>query len=243
MRTIVMIAVALLFSGCGQARQTNTSDATETQVPSIQKPTENYKSPQGVSYKIERVPGIRPDQLPINSELKMADRDLVKYAETLCVLDVPAPTAPRRCDIYVQPDPNGTLIGYATITQNAKGVSFQTTTTTNEKKRFGGGACYIGGILSGSGSDWKNPISDASKDFSGQFAYLAWEKEPGNWMVSPMEGGSAGSLPENASGGMWYVEKKGDKLHIYQERWNYCYKDESINVDDVYYRSVTLVRN
>lgn len=241
MRTISLLAISLLVGGCDGAGANKSADRGNASSGSSSGATGEYRSPQGVPYRVERVSGISPDRLPMNSDLKMADGDLAKYAPVLCTLDVPAATAPARCDVYVQPDAAGTLIGYAAIIEDSRGVSFATTTTLNDKKQPGGGNCYLGGMLAGAGEDWKNPIRDAGKDFTGQFAYLAWEKDPGNWVITPMGDDNDGA-PANASGGMWYVEKKGDKLRIYQERWNYCYKNSSINVDDVYYQAVSLIR-
>lgn len=234
MRNLTVLGL-MLAAGCGCSKApkplaSNSSTASES--------GETYKSPEGVSYAVTRIPGFKGD-LPPNSDLKMADNDLGKYAETLCTLDVPADTAPRRCDIYVQSDPSGTLIGYAVVWEDGKGVGFQTVTTLNEKKQPGGEGCSIEGQLAGTGADWQKPVRDASKDFSGQYMYSAWEKDPGNWMVAPAD---SEPLPDNASTGVWYVEKKGTKLHIYQERWNYCYRDSSVNVDDVFYEAVSLAR-
>jgi len=236
MRTLAVLGLmAVVCGGCNQAKQPEASNSTATTDSG-----ETFKTPEGVTYSVERTPGFKAD-LPSNSDLKMADNDIGKYAKTLCTTDVPASTAPRRCDVYVQPDPNGTLIGYAAVWEDAKGVSFQTVTTLNEKKQPGGESCYIEGQLSGSGADWQKSVRDASKDFTGQFMYSAWEKDPGNWVVSPADS-SSDPMPDNTSNGVWYVEKKGNKLHIYQERWNYCYRDSSVNVDDVFYEAVSLVR-
>lgn len=234
MRTLAVLGLALVVgSGCSQAKQPETSNSTAATDSG-----ETFKTPDGVTYSVERTPGFKGD-LPSNSELKMADNDIGKYAETLCTTDVPANAAPQRCDVYVQPDPNGTLIGYAVVWEDAKGVSFQTITTLNEKKQPGGEGCGIQGQLAGSGADWAKPVKDASKDFHGQFMYSAWEKDPGNWLVAPSD---SEPLPDNALTGVWYVEKKGNKLHIYQERWNYCYRDSSVSVDDVFYEAVSLMR-
>lgn len=42
--------------------------------------------------------------------------------------------------------------------------------------------------------------------------------------------------------GVWYITKQGNKLRIAQERWNYCYDDQNVVVDDVYYRALSLIR-
>ena len=233
MRKIVILGM-LLVSGCSRHQQTAEGPAPES-----------YTSPQGVKYDVTRYPGIKADQLPMNSDLKMADKDLAKYAETICTLDVPPSTAADRCDIYVQPDRSGTLIGYAAVTQDKQGVSFQTATDLNEKKEPGGKSCTIAGKLDGSEMNATKTITDASKDFSGQFTYCAWEKDPGNWMISPAADQPLNQTPEEMAAnplGVWYVDKKGNKLHIAQENWNYCYTDTSVNVDDVFYEAVSLTK-
>lgn len=173
--TCVIILGAVALCARGQ-RPTERSSAQHQQV------TETYKSPEGVVYEVTRVKGFRPEQLPQNSDLKMADGDLVKYAATACTLDVPPDTAPARCDLYVQPDRSGTLIGYAALTQSADGVSFETYTTVNEQKEPGGKACDLSGNLYASGESRR--IVDAARDFDGRIMYSAWEKSPGEFLVS-----------------------------------------------------------
>lgn len=239
MRIKLLTLLSILASGCQQSQNDQAAGADGGVAGSVAAPIDSYTSPQGVAYRVQRVPGVTREQLPVNSDLKMADFDLAKYAETLCSLAVPPSEAPQSCDVYVQPDNSGTLIGYAALIQDGKDVSFTTATTLNEKKQAGGGSCYLGGKLSGSGEDWDKPIRDLGKDFTGQFGYVAWEKEPGNWLVAPMDDSAS---QQEGAGGMWYLEKKAQKLRIYQERWNYCYKDSTVSVDDVYYLAVSLVR-
>lgn len=208
---------------------------------------ETYKNPQGITYNVERVPNAKPEDFPINSDFKMADKDIAKYAEdTLCAMDQGRNGTPRdRCDVYVQPDRNGTLIGYTVVTQDKSGVSFETTATLNEKKAPSDSAgCGFGGKLYTS-QDTGGPVvlRDASKDFDGQFMYSAWEKEPGNWLVSPAGPDDQVDDDDKSQLGVWYVKRKGDKLNVNQERWNFCYPTNSdVNVDDVFYRVLTLTR-
>lgn len=73
--------------------------------------------------------------------------------------------------------------------------------------------------------------------------YSAWEKEPNNWLVSAVGTDDKVDDSQNSQMGVWYVSKKGDKLHIRQERWNYCYPDGSdVDVDDVFYRVLSLTQ-
>jgi hypothetical protein len=228
-----LVGLVMITAGCSKHEK-----AAEPQQPAA----ETLKSPQGVSYLVSRVPGIKASDLPMNADFKMADRDLGKYAQTLCTLDVPPNTAPSRCDMYVQSDPSGTLIGYATITQDYQGVNFATVTTLNEKKEPGDKACYLGGKLLGSEMSKTKTITDASKDFDAEFDYTAWQKEPGNYLVSPTDENASADMDADTANGVWYVKKEGDKLRISQERWNYCYTDSSVNVDDVFYRVMTLIK-
>ena len=200
---------------------------------------ETIKSPQGAVYSVERVGSLKAADLPTNSDLKMADNDLAKYAQTLCSLDVPVNTAPQRCDIYVQPDKTGTLIGYAAVTQEKQGISLQTAATLNAEKASSGTGCAVYGKL----YDGQNQIKNASTDFEARIEYSAWEKEPGNWLVSEQGPNDTADDNPSAALGVWYVAKKGDKLHINQERWNYCYPTNTdVNMDDVFYRAMTLKR-
>jgi hypothetical protein len=202
---------------------------------------ETYKTPQGVEYEITRFGHFSPVQLPQNSDLKMAGGDLAKYAGTACTLDVPPDTAPVRCDLYVQPDRDGTLIGYAALTQFPNGVSFNTDTTTNPQKEPRGKACGLSGkIYDSNGS--RRAVTDASQDFDGSVMYSAWEKNPGEFLVSQVGPNDQGETGNDGALGVWYLSKKGDKLRISQERWNYCYSDKDVNVDDVFYIAVSLVR-
>lgn len=202
---------------------------------------ETYKSPQGVTYKVDRVGNLTPQGLPQNSDLKMADGDLAKYAQEACGLDFRPEYAPARCDIYVQPDKAGTLIGYAVVTQTKDGSRLSTATSLNAQKQpHGSTTCGIDGLIYGSGEDYTKAAKDSSRDFEGQIRYSAWEKDPGNWLVSQV--GPNDQDDRQGSLGVWYVEKQGAKLRINQERWNYCYADSGVQIDDVFTLAITLVR-
>lgn len=106
------ISMGFLLVACSGCQQSPQSQGSNSATPIVENAT--YRSPQGVSYSVTPNSSFK-GILPPNSDLKMADNDLGKYAETLCTLDVPPTTAPRRCDIYVQSDPDGTLIGYVAV--------------------------------------------------------------------------------------------------------------------------------
>ncbi len=203
---------------------------------------EEYKSPQGTIYVIRRQPDFKTDNLPQNSDLKMVDGDLAKYASSVCILDVPASSAPIRCDLYVQADKSGTLIGYAALVQDALGVSIHTATTLNEQKEPGGTECSLDGKIYDQKANYSKPVTDASGDFDGQTMYSAWQKEPGNYVVSEVDPNDQPDLGPDTALGVWYESKKAGKLRISQERWNYCYSDSSVNVDDVFYLAVSLLK-
>lgn len=225
MKAVGLIAVAIVgMSGC------NASIAAET-----------YKSPAGVAYKIERVATLKAEDLPQNSDLKMVDGDLAKYAVEACSIDVKVQFAPGRCDIYVQPDKSGTLIGYAVITQDKDGARLNTITTLNAQKQSRGATtCGLQGIVYGDGENYSAPVKDASRDFGGQITYSAWEKDPSNWLVSQVKPDDTSD--QQGALGVWYVKKQGDKLRINQERWNYCYTDSGVYMDDVFSRAISLIR-
>lgn len=242
---IILLAFATALSGCsgskgdGENHASGQSNGTAV----VAAPTrETVKSAEGRVYTVERLSGIKSDDLPVNSDFKMADKDLAKYARTVCMLDVGSKGTPvDRCDVYAQPDKNGTLIGYVAVVKDAPGDRLESALQLNDNKAGSGATgCGISGALYT--SDFAR-VEDGSKDFEGQIAYSAWEKEPGNWLVSPAGPNDQVDDDPNAQSGVWYIKRSGDKLQINQERWNYCYGPRSdVYVDDVFYRVVTLTR-
>ncbi|GEO00640.1 hypothetical protein NSE01_24720 [Novosphingobium sediminis] len=197
-------------------------------------------SAEGRAYKIEQATTIKPNELPTNSDFKMADKDITKYARKICGLDAGTKGTPiDRCDVFVQPDIGGTIIGYAALIQDPSGVRLESALQLNEKKvGLASSGCGISGDL----YTMDGPrVTDASKDFVSQISYSAWEKTPGNWLVTTTE--SDGNIDENSNAafGTWYIKRTGDKLQINQERWNYCYPSNvEVNIDDIFYRVLTL---
>lgn len=247
MRTAIGIPFILLTLACGCPKPSSALPEAQASSTGQPAPTETYTNPQGITYKIERVANTKPENFPMNSDFNMADRDIAKYAEeTLCAMDQDRNGSPRdRCDVYVQPDKDGTLIGYTAVTEDKEGVNFQTTATLNEKKSpSNSSVCGFGGKLYTSlGGNGPTALKDAGKDFDGQFMYSAWEKEPGNWLVSPAGPDDQVDNDDKSQLGVWYVKRKGDKLNVNQERWNFCYPtNNDVNVDDVFYRVLTLTR-
>lgn len=154
MRVTLCVAIAMLPIVWGCSRPSSAFRKVESNTVADAAALKVYKTPEGIVYDIERVGTVKTDDMPMNSDFKMADKDLGKYAgDTLCAMDQGRDGTPRtRCDVYVQPDKNGTLIGYTAVTQDKDGVSFQTTATLNEKKAPAGSAgCEFDGKLYTSG--------------------------------------------------------------------------------------------
>lgn len=243
-RRIALLAILAALGACSKKNEdSGNNTVAETSAEAPKPAQETVKSAEGRNYDVERVGNIKPEDLPMNTDLKMADKDMAKYAKTLCMLDVGQLGTPvNRCDVFVQPDKDGTLLGYVAVVTDKDGSRLESAVTTNEKKASSDSTgCILNGKLYG---DDNKQITDPTKDFETSIAYSAWEKEPGNWLVSQEDpNGQADDNPD-AQMGMWYVKRSGDKLQINQERWNYCYGPKSdVSVDDVYYRVLTLTAN
>lgn len=238
-KVLATLTVAGSLAACSRAEQHSTKQGAEATAPRAN--PETVQVAGGQAYSVERVSRLDTAQLPQNSDLKMADGDLAKYAVEGCSLDVAPQYAPTRCDVYVQPDKSGTLIGYAFVLADAKGAHFNTVTTLNERKQLGGGDCYLSGTTWDQGANYEKVVADTSRDFNGRQMYRVFKNGAGDDLVSPVDPNGAVDNEEGAYG-VWYLTKEGDKLRIAQERWNYCYKDDSVTVDDVFYRAVSLTK-
>ncbi|GLH30087.1 hypothetical protein WSS15_27370 [Acetobacter pasteurianus] len=183
-------------------------------------------------YKVEIDKDVNLKNLPMNTDLKMLDGDITKYATQLCNVNFKNNLRPKICEVFVQPDPSGLLVGYATLSQR-QDATLETTIETNPAK--GGLGCWIGGKLTNDDIPENSKDKfDIAKDFSTSIAYSAWEKSPGNWMVSSNIDDNSGAV------GVWYVKKSGNKLRINQERWNYCYSSDKIYIDEIFYHLATM---
>lgn len=234
---IAIVVLAATVAGCLKPSDQD-SQAGPGLKANANAPADLVETSAGLTYRVERVAGFDVSKLPQNSDLKMADGDVAKYAVEGCGLDAAPQFAPDRCDVYVQADPGGTLIGYAFVTQNRQGARFDTITTLNAEKQPGGGACYLHGAIYDGQANYGTPVADPSRDFEGRQMYAVSKNGAGDDLVSevaPSDGpDSEGAL------GVWYLTKQGDKFRIAQERWNYCYKDPDVAIDDVFYRAVSL---
>lgn len=177
--------------------------------------------------------------LPQNSDLKMLDGDVVGYARQLCALDDEFESAPESCHIFVQPSPEGALIGYAVLRTTKDGVEISTAIETNRLKGAAAKGCWIGGKIYEIGSGYEIPIRRPTEPFEGQMMYSAWERSAGDFLISEVDSESTDDDPDGALG-VWYIRRTDTKLRIEQERWNYCFND--VVVDEVFDRLVTLIK-
>ena len=241
LKVAVVASFVALAAGCSKSGQENAQSTAAAPVVEKAAAPGSIKLENGLTYNIERVASFNAAHVPQNSDLRMADGDLAKYTAKACSLDVKAQYAPDRCDLYVQSDSAGTLIGYALVSHDGKGTRFQTVTTLNEQKQPGGGSCYLSGTIYDDATNDEKAVSDPSRDFSGRQMYGVSKNGAGEDFVSEVGPDGNPSDPD-ASLGVWYIKKEGDKLRINQERWNYCYKDAAATIDDVFYRAVSLVK-
>ncbi|MBS7671603.1 hypothetical protein [Croceicoccus gelatinilyticus] len=172
---------------------------------------------------------------PSNADLKMVDSDKIRYAADFCGITKALNGEPRSCSLYVQDDPDGTMIGYAILREDADGVSVVTQVDPNKNLPDAAKSCWVHDQIK-TYDDVQNEwiaVPSIDQPFEGRIYYQAKERSPGDWLYS---GGDV-DWPE-AAGGVWYIKSTGDNLRITQERWNYCYTDT--NVDEVFKRIVTL---
>lgn len=228
------IALLIALTACSKAPAADTANQGTTSTAPAQ-PTTSFLDTESGRYQVDLDPSIDPKLMPTNADLKMVDGDLGQYALKLCGLDFANKQRPNRCEVFVQPDKSGLLVGYAVLLQG-QDVRIDTAVETDNHRS--GLGCFLNGVLEN--ADYEHPDSkiDISKNFEARMGYSAWEKSPGDWMVSTGEdnGDSQGAR------GMWYVKRVGSKLRITQERWSYCYSDSKVYLDEVFRRAVTLTR-
>lgn len=193
-------------------------------------------------YVAELAPGLEIARLPRNADLEMVDADPTLYAAALCGFDLKPEHRPERCDLFARSDPDGTLNGYLVVRLARDGVWLDSALSLHPRLASGPKGCGISGKLSSSETGDALTSAQAGSDFRARTGYGAWEKAPGNWMVVPDDGTEPTLDHSRAAFGMWYVERRGDNLRLTQERWNYCYPDPAIVIDQVFRRVVTLRR-
>jgi len=233
-RAVLLLALA----SCSDPPSTGA--AAEDKAPSTPEQSAGPAILQTASgrYAIESNAEIEVSSLPKNNSLKMLDGDLAKYALQACegVYEFyHSSDRLDRCELFVQPDKTGLLVGYVFMMQG-KVVSIASALETDKKR--GGFGCSIEGDLRQSGEF--QPF-DISKDFKASTFYAAWEKSPGDWMTIPDRADSPDAVFDAEEPvGVWYFERVNNNLRINQERWSPCYNDEY--VDEVFTSLVTLVR-
>lgn len=189
-------------------------------------------STESGNYAIVVDPNLDKSTLPTNADLKMLDGDITKFGLQLCGLDFANKQPPDRCEVFIQPDKTGLIVGYVALQQGTDvriGTDIETDMTNS------GLGCSLDGVLEN--ADYNNAGSklDISKNFEARLPFFGWEKSPGNWMISSEDS-------EGSAGGMWYIKRAGNNLRINQERWNYCYSDNRLNVDEVFRHALTFTR-
>jgi hypothetical protein len=229
------LSAILMLTSCSAASDTNTSHGTNSASPHVQKLSDEPAStvtPSG-KYLVNLNPDVAAQSLPTNADLKMLDGDLTRYAVKLCGLDFANKAPAERCAIFVQPDKASLLTGYVVLQQGGD-VRISTALETDTAKT--GLGCFIDGILENNDSEHPGAPLNMGKDFEARLPFVAWEKSPGDWVVSSGEDDGQGAA------GIWYVKRNNDKLRVTQERWNYCYRDGSAYIDEVFKHVVTLTR-
>lgn len=118
-------------------------------------------------------PNVDLNSLPQNTDLKMLDGDVVQYAAQLCHYDLKPQFQPKRCDVFVQADKVGVLLGYVTITQDDKGAWLDSDITLNDPQSRG-----KSGVGTQNGPRYTLRFCRA---FDG--AHLAKRSERGGWRI------------------------------------------------------------
>lgn len=228
-------AAGIGLAGCSAAPQ---ASAVATDQPTDAPITQQARTINTAAgqYRVNLDASVAPTSLPTNADLKMAGGDLGQYAIKLCALDFANKGRPDRCEVFVQADKSGLLVGYATLQQGAE-VTVDTAVQTDHQRT--GLGCWITGTLVN--TDYSHPGAKLalSGTLDARLGFSAWEKSPGDWMVVSGDGDSENV---DAARGMWYFKLEDGKLRISQERWSYCYSDPKLFIDEVFVRAATLTR-
>lgn len=231
---ILGVALLLALAACSQAAE---AGPEQGQTAGTRAPVSAWPlivhTPSG-TYRIELNPELDAEDLPLNADLRMLDHDLARYAVKLCSLDFENPLRPDRCEIFVQADRSALLTGYIAL-QQGRNVQVETALAT-DRQRSGVG-CFLTGTLVDAGFERPEDGIDIAASFSAQLPFFGWEKSPGDWVISPQ------ASDERSAGGMWYIKRSANNLRVHQERWNYCYRDPAVYLDEVFTHAATLSRN
>ncbi|PKQ00007.1 MAG: hypothetical protein CVT74_05735 [Alphaproteobacteria bacterium HGW-Alphaproteobacteria-13] len=232
-RTIAGIAIVALLGGCERS-----ADAANPAQTANAAASHAIVQPEDRPFSVDMAPNVDLQSLPQNTDLKMLDGDVVQYAAQLCHYDLKPQFQPKRCDVFVQADKTGVLLGYVTITQDDKGAWLDSDITLNDPQSRGKSGCGISGRLFDFMETASNVAPNIAGDFHARISWQAWEKEPGNWMFAADDDPADQQDIPDAARGVWYIERKGNNLRLEQERWNYC--SSEVVVEDVFRRVVTL---
>ena len=216
---IIGISICILLGSCAPASPEPNMATT-------------VKTESGL-YQVERNPKFEDKMLPANSDLKMLDDNILSYALEMCDLDFADNMAPDRCEIFVQPDKSGLLTGYVALLQ---GSSVRVKTALETDRQRGGQGCDLVYWLKNQDGEDPNPKLDISKNFEADLPIFGWEKNPGDWMLSPDDSGG-----QATAHGVWHFKKLNNNLRITEDGWNQgCYSNDRSYIDEVFVRAVTL---
>jgi hypothetical protein len=110
--------------------------------------TKSGKDSIGQSYTITIGELPSKAKLPLTSDMKLAGSDIGAYVQRACIDS----WKEHRCDIYVQTDPNGSLLGYLILEEYNGALSFHTDTLMTPVTA-GSRACSLGGAIEQTGVD------------------------------------------------------------------------------------------
>lgn len=226
-----LATVASMSFGCGTA---SADDQHSLIAPLSQEVDAQTVETKSGRYRYEVSAEIDLHTLVNNTDLKMLDGNLGLYAIQLCGLDFNNKLRPDRCDVFTQTEENRLLKGYVTLTQSGDAASISTALETDVRK--GGGGCYMLGDLRQGNYFLNGAPVNISGDFEAYIEFYRWEASPGNWKISNE------IANEDATEGRWNIKRARNKLRINQERWNYCYSNPEIYIEEVFTHLVTLTK-
>lgn len=229
---VTMLALAACSNEASSVSNNTTVSPEVTNAQAVEEQTSDTVETTGGRYAVSIKANFDPATLPSNADMKMVNFDVVKYAVEKCGLTYKAVNPVKQCDVFVQPDRSGLLVGYAFLMESDD-TRIATETVKSKGDRKG---CFIEGKLSVYPEDANLKLSG---DVEAQLPFNVTTREDGEKLVSTGADDIANDDP-NASAGMWYIKKQNGNLRITQERWNYCYDNEYI--DEVMKPLVTLTR-
>lgn len=153
MKRVVLLTAMAVLAGCGKsenaAAKTKASGPVAALAPKL---TDSI----GQAYSITTTDTIPKTGLPRTNAMKLVSFDAATYIKRVCI-DV---WRASRCDVYAQPEPDGTLSGYLTVSVYSTGSRFQTDTVTTPLGATSK-VCVFGGEIDGDNLD-------VTKDFRGR---------------------------------------------------------------------------